>query len=311
MKPIGLLLLSLFAAGLFPAEPACAGDLDLSHFTAADIGDPVAAGTSRLAPRGVDIVAGGTDIGGTSDQCHFFYQTFTNDFDVAVRVEALGNSDVWAKAGLMARETLDATSDELSVLATPILGGCFFETRAAAGGSSTLRGLFPVNYPENCLRLKRAGDVFNGYASLDGRSWSLLGTTNMSIANPLYLGLAVSSHSTNLMTAARFRDLSIVTNGVLGNPLFTREPLGPSSRKTGLVISEIMYKPAPRADGKDLEYLELFNSNPFLEDISGYRLSGDIDFRFPTNTTLPGGGFLVVASSPADIQSVYGITNVI
>ena len=151
MKPIGLFLSSLFAAGLFPGDRACADDLDLSHFTAADIGSPAAAGTSTLTPGGVDIVAGGTDIGGTSDQCHFFYQTFTNDFDVAVRVEALGNSDVWAKAGLMARENLDATSDELSVLATPILGGCFFETRASAGGSSTLKGSFPVNYPDNWL----------------------------------------------------------------------------------------------------------------------------------------------------------------
>src|SRR5207237_10528912 len=56
---------------------------------------------------------------------------------------------------------------------------------------------------------------------------------------------------------------------------------------------------------------ELFNSNPFSEDISGYRLSGDLDFTFPTNTILPGGAFLVVAKSPADIQSVYSITNVV
>src|SRR5437773_1716480 len=72
-----------------------------------------------------------------------------------------------------------------------------------------------------------------------------------------------------------------------------------------------MYKPASRTDSKVLEYVELFNSNPFFEDISGYRLSGDIDFTFPTNTILQGGAFLVVARSPADIRSVYGITNVI
>src|SRR5207249_4440642 len=135
--------------------------------------------------------------------------------------------------------------------------------------------------------------------------------TSLIITNPLYFGLAVSSHTTNLMTSARFRDLSFVTNGIVGYLISPREPLGPSSRKTGLAISEIMYKPAPRADGKVLEYLELFNSNPFFEDISGYRLSGDIDFIFPTNTVLPGGAFLVVAKSPADVQSVYGITNVI
>src|SRR3989442_11277894 len=97
-----------------------------------------------------------------------------------------------------------------------------------------------------------------------------------------------------------------------GGPLtLPREPLGPSSRRTGLVISEIMYRPAPRGDGKVLEYVELFNSNPFFEELGGYRLSGDIDFTFPTNTLLPGGAFLVVAKAPADVQSIYGITNVV
>src|SRR5207247_889949 len=68
---------------------------------------------------------------------------------------------------------------------------------------------------------------------------------------------------------------------------------------------------APRSDGKVLEYVELFNSNPFFEEIGGYRFSGDIDFTFPTNTVLPGGAFLVVAKAPADVQSIYGITNVV
>lgn len=77
-----------------------------------------------------------------------------------------------------------------------------------------------------------------------------------------------------------------------------------------------MYKPAARPDGKVLEYVELFNSNPFFEDLSGFRLSGfrlsgDIDFIFPANTVLPGGGFLVVAKVPADVQSVYGVSNVV
>ena len=311
MKPIGLFFSSLFAAALFPASLASADDLDLSSFIAADIGSPALAGTSSPAPGGVDIVAGGTDIGGASDQCHFLYRIFSNDFDVSVRLEFLGNSDVWAKAGLMARETLDANSDGVSALASPTLSGCFFETRAVAGGGSTLQGSFPVNYPQNWLRLQRAGDVFNGYASWDGQNWSMLGTVSLSITNPLYFGLTASSHTTNRTTTARFRDLSFVTNGVVGNPIFPREPLGPSSRKTGLVISEIMYKPAPRADGKVLEYVELFNSNPFFEDISGYRLSGDIDFTFPTNTILPGGAFLVAARSPMDLQNVYGVTNVV
>jgi hypothetical protein len=52
------------------------------------------------------------------------------------------------------------------------------------------------------------------------------------------------------------------------------EPPGPSSRKTPIVISEIMYKPAPRTDTNNLEFIEIYNSNPWFHDISGYRLVG-------------------------------------
>src|SRR6266513_2385467 len=165
MQTSALGLLSFFATSLFPAYLASANDLNLSNFTAADIGGPALAGTSTLAPGGVDIAAGGTDIGGTSDQFHLFYQIFSNDFDVSVRLESLANSDVWAKAGLIARETLDANSAGVGVLASPTLSGCFSETRSVAGSASTLKGSFPVNYPQNWLRLQRTGDVFNGYAS--------------------------------------------------------------------------------------------------------------------------------------------------
>ncbi|HYV29515.1 MAG TPA: lamin tail domain-containing protein, partial [Candidatus Binatia bacterium] len=89
------------------------------------------------------------------------------------------------------------------------------------------------------------------------------------------------------------------------------EPLGPSSRHTGLAFSEIMYHPAPNADGRRTEFIELYNSNPFVEDISNWRLSGDIDYTFPSNTVIQGNGFLVVAPVPADVEAVYGIPGVL
>ncbi|MEO6033657.1 MAG: lamin tail domain-containing protein, partial [Verrucomicrobiota bacterium] len=87
--------------------------------------------------------------------------------------------------------------------------------------------------------------------------------------------------------------------------------LGPSSRRTPLVISEIMYNPRKRTDGKNLEYIEIHNTNPFFEDVSGFRISGNYDFVIPPNTKIPADGYLLVAAAPADVQSVYGITNVL
>lgn len=89
------------------------------------------------------------------------------------------------------------------------------------------------------------------------------------------------------------------------------EPAGPATRRTGLVFSEIMYHPAANADGRRTEFIEIHNSNPFIEDISGWRLTGDADYTFPANTILPPNGRLVVAPVPADVEAVHGITGVL
>jgi hypothetical protein len=87
------------------------------------------------------------------------------------------------------------------------------------------------------------------------------------------------------------------------------EALGPSSRRSGLVFSEIMYPPANRPDGRNLEFVELYNSNPWGENLSGWRLTGEWDYTFPNGTSIAGLGFLVIAHTPVDLQAVYGTTN--
>src|SRR5713101_8464372 len=81
-----------------------------------DIGSPAIGGTSSAAAGGYDLTAGGRDIGGTSDQFTFEYEQRSGDFDVKMRLAALSSSDVWAKAGLMAREFLTSTSRFAAVL---------------------------------------------------------------------------------------------------------------------------------------------------------------------------------------------------
>jgi hypothetical protein len=94
-------------------------------------------------------------------------------------------------------------------------------------------------------------------------------------------------------------------------PNISAEPLGPSSRRTGLVISELMYHPLPRLDGKNVEFIELYNSEPTPANLSGFQLTGDADFTFPSNTIIPPLSFLVVAPAPSDVQSAYGISGVL
>lgn len=91
----------------------------------------------------------------------------------------------------------------------------------------------------------------------------------------------------------------------------TNEPPGPSSRRTPLAITEIMYHPTNRPDGRNLEFIELYNSGLWAEDLGGYKLSGDVNYTFPSGTTLPARSYLVVAATPADVQAVYGVSGVL
>src|SRR5262245_62053415 len=89
------------------------------------------------------------------------------------------------------------------------------------------------------------------------------------------------------------------------------ETPGPCSRRTPLVISELMYHPPARADSNDLEFVELFNSQLWPEDISGFRLAGAVQYTFPAGTMLAAEGVLVVAADPTAVRNAYGITNVL
>jgi hypothetical protein len=171
--------------------PNSAFSFTATELTPEDIGNVTVPGTITTTTGGFDIASAGTAIGGTSDQFQLSYQLRTGDFDVQARVQTLGLSDPWARAGLMARETLGANSRFAGVFATPSIHGACFQARGAIGGATAISGFFPVNYPNTWLRLRRGGSQFSGYASFDGQLWTQLGATNIAMPATVYFGMAV------------------------------------------------------------------------------------------------------------------------
>ena len=287
--------------------------LSVNRPLAEDIGSPAVASVTSLLANGVDVTVAGRDIGGTADQFNFNDQLYSGDFDVVVKLAGLSAGDLWAKAGIMARETKDPGARFAAALATPSMNGLFFEYRDPTNSAAVFTGSLPPNFPNTWLRLQRYGDWFTGYGSYDGQTWTELGGAYITLSNSLYLGFATSSHDSSRLVTAQFREFGPVgPDVVIGTVDIGHESLGPSSRKTPIVISEIMYKPAPRADGNDLEFLELYNSNPWFHDFSGYQVVGpNMSYTLPAGTIIPGGGFLVLAASPQNMQNIYGIANVL
>jgi regulation of enolase protein 1 (concanavalin A-like superfamily) len=276
-----------------------------------DLGNPSVPSVVTAAGNGLNVTAAGSDFGGSSDQGNFSYQTINGNFDIAARVAGLSLSDAFAKAGLMARENLSLNSRFAASFTTPTMNGSFFESRDPGGSAAVSSGNFPANYPNTWLRLRRSANTFTGYGSYDGQVWTQLGSATISMPAQIYLGFAVSSRSGTNVSTAQFRDITNLTSAVVGVVINPHDAIGPTSRRSPIAFSEIMWKPAPRGDTKNLEFVELYNSNPWFHDISGYQITcADMNYTFPPNTKIPGGGYLVVAAVPADIQSVYGVTNV-
>lgn len=70
------------------------------------------------------------------------------------------------------------------------------------------------------------------------------------------------------------------------------------------VINEIMYRPGTGyPENTALEFIELHNPDASPVDISGWAITQGADFSFPVGTSIPAGGFLVVANDPAALRA--------
>jgi hypothetical protein len=95
-------------------------------------------------------------------------------------------------------------------------------------------------------------------------------------------------------------------------PLFAQNadsvPDTTSAADSVITFNEIMYRPGK--DDPAGEWIELYNQMSINMDISNWRLTGGIDFRFPTNTTFAANSYLVVAADPQAFKSVNRTANV-
>ena len=122
-----------------------------------DLGNPAVSSTVTVASNGLNVTAAGSDFGGNSDQGNFSYQLYSGNFDVCVQVAGLSLSDIFAKAGLMARETLTPASRFAAALTTPAMNGSFFEWRDPAGSASQYGRQFPGELSEHLAAAQPRG----------------------------------------------------------------------------------------------------------------------------------------------------------
>jgi regulation of enolase protein 1 (concanavalin A-like superfamily) len=184
-------------------------------WTDADIGSPGWPGYAYdNTASGTWTVAGsGADIGNTADQFHFAWQSFTGDGSLTALVTGVQNTDPWAKAGVMFRDSAAPGAPFADVVATAG-SGVAFEWRSSAGGQPDDVHVTGLSAPV-WVRLVRAGDAFGGYYSSDGVSWTQVGATQtVPMSATAGAGLAVTAHNNNTLGAATFTNVSVLPAGV-------------------------------------------------------------------------------------------------
>ena len=100
-----------------------------------DIGSVAAPGTLSYNNGSYTVTADGNDIWNNADAFNYVYQTLSGDGEIIAKVDGISSSDAWAKAGLMIRQSLDASSAQASVFSTPG-NGVAFQDRETQGASS-------------------------------------------------------------------------------------------------------------------------------------------------------------------------------
>jgi regulation of enolase protein 1 (concanavalin A-like superfamily) len=169
-------------------------------WTDADVGAVPFPGSASYSGGTFTASGSGADIWGTSDAFHFVYQQLSGDGSIQARVASLQQADVWSKAGVMIRETLDANAKN-AFMAVSAARGVTLQWRAGAGAvSSNSSG--SLSAAPRWLRLVRSGSTLTGLESADGATWTTVGTTTVAMASTVYVGLAVTSHSTTASTTA-------------------------------------------------------------------------------------------------------------
>jgi hypothetical protein len=177
--------------------------------------------------------ATGADIWNTADEFRYAYKQLSGVGSITAQVLSVDNTDPWAKAGVMIRQTLDPGSKFAAVYITPG-NGCRYQARKTPGSAATSDTADNAFTPEQTtitapywIKIERdAADNFNGYYSSNGVSWQAMPWNPQKISMPpnVYIGLAFTSHNPAVIGEGKFSDVK--TTGAISPLTWTHEAIG-------------------------------------------------------------------------------------
>ena len=206
-----------------------------------DIGAVGAAGSWRQAKGVFTLTASGADIWHRADGFHFVYQRLNGDGALSAQVLNLKNTDEWAKAGVMIRETTAAGS-VFALASLRADGQAQFIWRSATGAEAAASELAGgPGFPKE-LKIVRSGITFRAYYRVnDGDAWVPLGAAQtIGMAPGTQIGLIVCSHHDGVLSQAQFDRITLQTDrraGPAAAPATAPKRIAPPAHDANWLLS--------------------------------------------------------------------------
>ncbi len=244
----------------------------------ADVGSTGAAGSASHSSGTFTVRGAGADIWGTADGFQFVYQSLIGNGQIVARVTSVQSTDPWAKAGVMIRESLASGSKHALMSVTPG-NGLAFQQRTSTNGLSTHTSGGASGVPA-WVRLNRSGNTITAHRSSNGSTWTQVGTTTISMAAQVFIGLAVTSHAAGCLNASSFDNVQVSGGGTaFSNSLYVLDgaAVGTSGQLSATPGAGALTDTIPGAGGANHDGMP---ANSLVYTVSGLTAAFD-----PTRST--------------------------
>ena len=198
-----LLLLSLLSLSAWSQSET------LGKFTkSGDIGTPAIKGSTEYSNGVYRVTGSGANIWGKQDEFQYVWREMTGNFTVSTTLRFLGQGAEHRKAGIMVRQSTAADSAYADVM---IHGNGMpgLQWRSKQGEDTNTFDL-PFDGPGTFqLKMVRQGVKMFLYLAKEGAEPKEIAHTEVTLQNPVLVGLAVCSHKADASDTAEFSNVDV------------------------------------------------------------------------------------------------------
>jgi len=176
-----------------------------------DVGTVGVAGSASYSAGTFTVSGAGAGVTGTADAFRYVYRQLSGNTTIVARIATAPSPVTNERAGVMMRKDLTAGSIEASSMYKPTSTYyVYFLRRTTASGSTSSTASTTAAAPPYWVKLVRSSNTLSAYMSANGSSWTAVGSgTTVTMADPIYVGLAVTSGSTSAANTVTFDNVSI------------------------------------------------------------------------------------------------------